>query len=196
MHMHGFLFRAFGRNKAEIALCSLLGWNQWYPLLPCSPSRLQWPPFSQRLKGKSLPYVPAEMAMVPFADLFNHKAAVVQLGGGYFVEDVCFEDQDSSSEEEEDEEDVEAEDEVEDEEEEDEEVEDEEDQNRRSQVSGLCKSLSNLAKLHDAHEARRSRREMLSSKGWYGIQANNETCDQKQRLLLCTWHNVGMQCSP
>ena len=79
--------------------------------------------------------------MVPFADLFNHKAAVVQLGGGYFVEDVCFEDQDSSSEEEE-EEDVEAEDEEEDEEEEDEEVEDEEDQNGRSQVSGLCRRLS------------------------------------------------------
>ena len=83
--------------------------------------------------------------MVPFADLFNHKAAVVQLGGGYFVEDVCFEDQDSSSEEAEDkEEDVEAEDEEEkeDEEEEDKKVEDEEDQNGRSQVSGLCNGLS------------------------------------------------------
>ncbi len=34
--------------------------------------------------------------MVPFADLFNHKAAVVQLGGGYFVEDICFEGQGSS----------------------------------------------------------------------------------------------------
>jgi len=74
------------------------------------------------------------MAMVPFADLFNHKAAVVQLGGGYFVEDVCFEDQDSSSEEEQ-QEDVEAEDDEEDEEEDAEEAEDEEDQ---TQVSGLC----------------------------------------------------------
>ena len=36
------------------------------------------------------------MAMVPFADLFNHKPAIVQLGGGYFVENVCFEGQDSS----------------------------------------------------------------------------------------------------
>ena len=35
--------------------------------------------------------------MVPFADLFNHKAAVVHLGGGYFVEDVCMEGPDSSS---------------------------------------------------------------------------------------------------
>ncbi|DBA97673.1 TPA: hypothetical protein ACH3X3_012565 [Trebouxia sp. C0006] len=71
------------------------------------------------------------MAMVPFADLFNHKAAVVQLGGGYFVEDVCFEDQDSSSQEEEEEDEeegVEAED-----EEEDEEVEDEVDQSGQSQ---------------------------------------------------------------
>lgn len=32
------------------------------------------------------------MAMVMLADLFNHKAAVVQLGGSYSVEDVCFED--------------------------------------------------------------------------------------------------------
>ena len=40
------------------------------------------------------------MAMVPFADLFNHKAAVVQLGGGYFVEDVCFEGQESSDDQE------------------------------------------------------------------------------------------------
>ena len=38
----------------------------------------------------------AGMAMVPIADLFNHKAAVVQLGGGYFVEDVCFESKESS----------------------------------------------------------------------------------------------------
>ena len=91
--------------------------------------------------------------MVPFADLFNHKAAVVQLGGGYFVEDVCFEDQESSSEEEQ-EEDVEAEDEEEDEEEDAEEAEDEEDQNGQSQVSGLYRSLSNLVKLHDAHEVR------------------------------------------
>lgn len=85
--------------------------------------------------------------MVPFADLFNHKAAVVQLGGGYFVEDVCFEDQDSSSEEEDEEEDaeaVEAEDKEEDEEEEDEEVEDEEDQNGWSQVPGLCRNLAKL----------------------------------------------------
>ncbi|KAL0040401.1 hypothetical protein WJX77_006166 [Trebouxia sp. C0004] len=67
------------------------------------------------------------MAMVPFADLFNHKAAVVQLGGGYFVEDVCFEDQDNStSEEDDDVEDVEDEDEGE-------EVEDEEDRNGWSQ---------------------------------------------------------------
>lgn len=36
------------------------------------------------------------MAMVPLADLFNHKAAVVQLGGGYTVEDVCFEDMSAS----------------------------------------------------------------------------------------------------
>ena len=28
--------------------------------------------------------------MVPLADLFNHKAAVVQLGGGYALEDACF----------------------------------------------------------------------------------------------------------
>ncbi len=89
--------------------------------------------------------------MVPFADLFNHKAAVVQLGSGYFVEDVCFEDQDSSSEEEDEEEGVEAEDEEEDEEEDAEEAEDEEDQTK---VSGLCKSLLNLAKLHHAHEVR------------------------------------------
>lgn len=41
----------------------------------------------------------AGMAMVPFADLFNHKAAVVQLGSGYFVEDVCFEGQGSSESE-------------------------------------------------------------------------------------------------
>ena len=34
--------------------------------------------------------------MVPFADLFNHKAAVVQLSGGYFIEDVCLEGQESS----------------------------------------------------------------------------------------------------
>ena len=34
--------------------------------------------------------------MVPFADLFNHKAAVVQLGGGYMVEDVCFDDESGS----------------------------------------------------------------------------------------------------
>ena len=39
--------------------------------------------------------------MVPFADLFNHKAAVVQLAGGYFVEEVCLEGQPSSEEEEE-----------------------------------------------------------------------------------------------
>lgn len=38
--------------------------------------------------------------MVPFADLFNHKAAVVQLAGGYFVEDVCMEGAESSSDEE------------------------------------------------------------------------------------------------
>ncbi len=25
MHMHGFLVRAFGRNKPEVALCPLLG---------------------------------------------------------------------------------------------------------------------------------------------------------------------------
>ncbi len=93
--------------------------------------------------------------MVPFADLFNHKAAVVQLGGGYFVEDVCFENQDSSSEEEheeDEEENVEAEDEEENGKEENEEVEDEEDQNGRSQVCGLCRSLPNLAKLHDAYK--------------------------------------------
>ena len=77
--------------------------------------------------------------MVPFADLFNHKAAVVQLGGGYFVEDVCFEDQHSSSQEEEEEEDVKAEE--EDEEEEDEEFEDEVDQNGQSQVCGLCRKF-------------------------------------------------------
>ena len=90
--------------------------------------------------------------MVPFADLFNHKAAVVQLGGGYFVEDVCFEDQDSSSQEEEEEDEeegVEAENEKE-----DEEVEDEVDQSGQSQVCGLCRSLSDLAKMHDAHETR------------------------------------------
>ena len=88
---------------------------------------------------------PAGMAMVPFADLFNHKAAVVQLGGGYFVEDVCFEDQDSLSEEKDEEEDVEAveaEDKEEEEEEEDDEVEDVEDQNGRSQVLGLCRNLA------------------------------------------------------
>ena len=39
------------------------------------------------------------MAMVPFADLFNHKAAVVQLAGGYFVEKVCLEGQPSSDSE-------------------------------------------------------------------------------------------------
>lgn len=44
----------------------------------------------------------AGMAMVPFADLFNHKAAVVQLAGGYFVEDVCMEGAESSSDEESD----------------------------------------------------------------------------------------------
>ena len=38
------------------------------------------------------------MALVPFADLFNHKAALVKLAGGYFVEDVCFEGEDSPSE--------------------------------------------------------------------------------------------------
>ncbi|DBA79474.1 TPA: hypothetical protein ACH3X2_007744 [Trebouxia sp. C0005] len=118
------------------------------------------------------------MAMVPFADLFNHKAAVVQLGGDYFVENVCFEDQDSSSQEEEEgnNEEVGAEvaeedDEEEDEEEEDEEVEVEEDQrssststslevdcgylrpaHRRSQVSAICKRLTKLARLHDAHK--------------------------------------------
>ena len=37
------------------------------------------------------------MALVPFADLFNHKAALVKLAGGYFVEDVCFEGEDSPS---------------------------------------------------------------------------------------------------
>lgn len=83
------------------------------------------------------------MAMVPFADLFNHKAAVVQLGGGYFVEDVCFEDQDSSSEEEE-EEGVEAEDEEEDEEERDEEVEADQGQNGRSQEEDEDSVIQNV----------------------------------------------------
>lgn len=40
------------------------------------------------------------MAMVPLADLFNHKAAVVQLGGAYTVEDICFEDMSESDQEE------------------------------------------------------------------------------------------------
>ena len=40
------------------------------------------------------------MAMVPFADLFNHKAAVVELAGGYFVEDVCMDGTASPSDEE------------------------------------------------------------------------------------------------
>ena len=44
----------------------------------------------------------AGMAMVPFADLFNHKAAVVQLAGGYFVEDICMEGAESLSDEESD----------------------------------------------------------------------------------------------
>lgn len=38
--------------------------------------------------------------MVPFADMFNHKAAVVQLAGGYFVEDVCMEGAESFGDEE------------------------------------------------------------------------------------------------
>ena len=35
--------------------------------------------------------------MVPFADAFNHKSALVKLTGHYAVEPVCFEDNDDTS---------------------------------------------------------------------------------------------------
>ncbi len=38
----------------------------------------------------------AGMSMVPLADIFNHKAAIVQLSDDYVVEPNCYEQDDSS----------------------------------------------------------------------------------------------------
>ena len=39
----------------------------------------------------------AGMSLVPFADAFNHKSALVKLTGHYAIEPVCFEDSDDAS---------------------------------------------------------------------------------------------------
>ena len=39
----------------------------------------------------------AGMSLVPLADIFNHKAAIVQLSDEYMIEPVCFEDGKESS---------------------------------------------------------------------------------------------------
>ena len=36
-------------------------------------------------------FTTAGMSLVPLADIFNHKAAIVQLSGEYAIEPVCFE---------------------------------------------------------------------------------------------------------
>ena len=41
----------------------------------------------------------AGMSLVPLADIFNHKAAIVQLSGEYAIEPVCFEGGKESSDE-------------------------------------------------------------------------------------------------
>lgn len=37
------------------------------------------------------------MSMVPLADIFNHKAAIVQLSDDYVIEPTCYECSDSGS---------------------------------------------------------------------------------------------------
>ena len=41
--------------------------------------------------------ITAGMSLVPLADIFNHKAAIVQLSGDYAIEPVCFEGGEDSS---------------------------------------------------------------------------------------------------
>ena len=41
----------------------------------------------------------AGMSMVPVADIFNHKAAVIELSGDYVIEPACFGDEDDSGSE-------------------------------------------------------------------------------------------------